>query len=503
MISLLRKHQQILLPLITLLVIIAFVLLFNTNKMDRVSGRSSATTIGKIYGHSVSQMEYEREARKFGLARGLQLFDYVGALIGRPASEDQAMDNFVWNGMVLRHEAAGMQIQPTDDEVASAMRSIPGFQSNGSFDPAKYADFVQNRLAPNGFSTEQLEDLVRDNLRMQKVREILNSTFVVSPAGFRQDYIVRNQKTDASIIRFSTATLAAGIAVSDDDVKNFFEQSKAGLNTEEKRRVKYAALTLTDAEKKLTGKERIEALQKLANTANEFTQAMLEKDAKFDEVAAKFQAKTGETKLFALSVPDAALAQVSGAAEAAFKLTQQDPNSDALQGEAGFYVLRLEEVVPARPLTFEEARQQVVEQIKNSRAYEQLTTKAAEVRGKILADMKAGKTFADAAKAADQKVETYPPFTLAEPNFEAADAREVMTKSGEMSEGQLSDFVATQDGGVLVHLDKREPIDEAKFEKEKALLEPRFAQQKQALVFLEWLRKQRDEAKIQGAQKAS
>ncbi len=500
MIGILRKNQQGLMIALTILVIIAFVFLFNTTKFDRAGSRTAAI-IGKIYDHSVSQTEYEREARKFGLARGLQLVDLLGALIGRAQSEDQAVDNFVWNSLVLRHEAARLQIQPTDEEVAAALKNVAAFQTNGAFDSGKYADFLQNRLSPNGFTTEQLEDLIRDDLRLKKIRAVLNATFAVSPAAFREDYVIRNQKTDVNVIRFSLAELAAGIQVSDDDVKKKFEQRKAELNTDEKRKVKFAALALSDDEKKLTGKERIDALQKLANRANDFTQAMLEKDAKFDDVAAKFQAKIGETKLFAQSAPDEALAQTAGAAEAAFKLTKQDPNSDVIQGETGFYILQLEDIVPSRPLTFDEARPQIIDQIKNSRAQEQLSTKAAEIRTKIQADMKAGKSFADAAALAGQKPGKYPPFSLSDPNFEATDSREVMTKSLELGEGQLSDFVPTQDGGVLVFLEKREPIDEAKFEKDKVLALPQFAQQKQTVVFLEWLRKQRENAKIQGAEK--
>lgn len=500
MINLLRRHQQILLPVITVLVIIAFVAFYNgARTYDRPGG---SDLVGRIYGRSVYITEYQREARKFEIARRLQIIDLVGTLVGQAATQDQAVDNFVWNSLVLRHEAERLQIQPADEEVAAAFKTIPAFQTNGAFDPAKYADILQNVLSPHGFTDAQLEDLVRDDLCLKKIRELLDSSFVISPDEFRAYYSLTHQKMDVSVVRFNLADIAAGIQVSDDDVKKLYEQNKAGLKSEEKRKIAFVSFSLTDAEKALAGKERIDALQKLANRAQDFTQAMLEKNAKFAEVAAKFHVPVVETQPFSQSAPDAKIAQLPALAETAFHASKQEPDSDVIQGENSFYVLHLEEVEPGRLLTLDEARPQIVEQVKASRAHELLGTKAVETRNKIMAAMKEGKSFADAAKAAGANAEAFPPFSLTEPNLEKPDSREIAIKSMELSDGQLSEFVPTADGGVLVHFDKREPLDKAKFEKDKALIEPAYARQKQALVFAEWLRKQRESARIQGGRRS-
>src|SRR6185312_11756911 len=104
------------------------------------------------------------------------------------------------------------------------------------------------------------------------------------------------------------------------------------LKTDEKRKVEFVAFSLSDEEKKLTGKEKVDALQKQANRANDFVQAMLEKGAKLPEVAAKFSVPVVVTGEFAATAPDPQLGGNAQLAQYAFQLKPDEPVSDALQG---------------------------------------------------------------------------------------------------------------------------------------------------------------------------
>src|SRR5437879_13917829 len=121
------------------------------------------------------------------------------------------------------------------------------------------------------------------------------------------------------------------VNVSDEDVQKHYDAHKAELKTDEKRKVEFVSLALTDEEKKLTGKERIEALQKLSDRANDLTQALLEKGADFKAVATKFQLTVDQTGEFTLAAPDPKLNVDPQLDAAAFKLSPQEPNSDQLR----------------------------------------------------------------------------------------------------------------------------------------------------------------------------
>ena len=494
-----HKHQQTILIVVTIATIITFVAYWNGTQAGRLEGRSGGDTFGKIYGRRVGTQEVEREARKFYVSLHLGLADLAQELAS--AGQQPGIASFVLNLFVLRHEAKALQIVPTDQEVQDAITGLSAFQTGGQFDRAKLDAFIQQALAPYGFSEVVIDDLVRDDLRLKKVREIIDSSVELSPAEFQSLYTMEHEKMQIGVVRFNNNDVLASIPISDEEAQKTFELRKAAFQSEEKRKIKFVTFELNDAEKKLTGKERNDALQKLADHANDFTQAMLEKGANFDEVAKKFQVPVTVTNDFSRATPDPLLAKLPAVSAAAFELTQQDPNSDVIQGENGFYILHLENVTPGKPMTFEEAKPKLVEQMKRERAAEVVSTKAADARNKISDALKAGKSFADAAAAAGVKAETLQPFSLADStNIDVPDKQTILEKAVDLNEKQLSDFAQTDAGGLLVYMEKREPVDPAAMEKDKATLYPAFERQKRENAFREWLRICREAAKIEVAQ---
>jgi parvulin-like peptidyl-prolyl isomerase len=92
--------------------------------------------------------------------------------------------------------------------------------------------------------------------------------------------------------------------------------------------------------------------------------------------------------------------------------------------------------------------------------------------------------------------EPFPAFSMAEPKFDKPDAREIMTTAFEMKPGELSQVVSTTGGALLVHVDKRLPVDEKLFEKERTILAENISRSRREGLFREWLKNQRAEANI-------
>ncbi len=497
MVNLLRKHQQFLMILITIMVIIAFVWLYNGTRFDRMVKDEAAT----IYGRAVARTELERQARRFQLCADLGLFEMLQDLAGGGFDRDQMYDNFIWNSFVLRHEAGELHVRPTDDEVAEEIQKVRPFQTDGQFDSTKYNLFVQERLTPLGFTTTELEETVRDLLRLRKIKTLLGSTMELSETELRDAYTQDYQKSEVSVIRFSGTDFQKGVQLSEDDLHKAFEQRKDALKSGEKRKLKYVVFGLTADEKKLSGKERIDALQKLANRASEFTQAMTASEAKFEDAAAKSGVPVLTTGEISETASDPALANVPAVTAAAFHLTPAEPNSDVIQSENGFYVLRLENVIESRPLTFAEAQPQLTEQLRRERSQEAMSLKAAEVRNKIDAEVKMGKSFTDAAAAAGQKVEKIPAFAPADAGqtekTDIPDLGTIQSQSAQLAPGELSQFIPNEAGGVIIHLDQRLPLDEEKYQNEKAPFAASYLRGKREIAFREWLRVRKKAADIQ------
>ena len=491
MVNLLRKHQQPLMIFVTVVIIIAFVVFYNGNSSSK--NHSQQTQAFQIYGHNYSQEEIQRRARRFSVAMRAGLGELAYGLTGNPNSE-QALENFVWNSFVLDHEAQRLGITANDNEVAAAMEKLPVFQTNGAFDPLKYQGFVENLLRPNGFTSQQLEDLVRDQLRLQKLVALVGSTAEITPAEFRATYIQEHQKMHLSVVRFNLADFKAQVQPTEDEIKKVYEERKASLNTGEKRVISFVQLDLSAAQKALKGKELVDARQALADRANDFGQAMLDPKANFAEIAKTKELEVKTTPEFAQAQPPAELASSPELATAAFALTEKEPTGDAVAVGNGYYILHLEKITPTRPLTFEEARPQVIEQIKTERGNQLLMAKANEVTGKIAAALKAGKSFKDAVAEVGLKAETLPAFSLAEPAEDTANLQEIVSKAVELGDGELSAFTPVENGGFIVHFGQRDPIDEAQFEKDQKTEIASARMGKSYIAFSEWLQTRRKAA---------
>jgi hypothetical protein len=221
---------------------------------------------------------------------------------------------------------------------------------------------------------------VRDDLRLRKIKQVLGSTVAPSDVELRNAYSEAAQKTEAWVIRLKLDDFLATTQVPDEDLKKTYEERKAALKTDEMRKVKYVSFILPTTATPLQGKDRAEALAKFQKQAEEFAIAMTDKDAKFEDVAAKFGVKVEETPEFSRGAPPALLGESMEAAAATFKLTKEQPNADPIGTNRGYYVVQLSGITAPRPLTFDEAKTTLVDELKRDRAAEALNLKATEIR---------------------------------------------------------------------------------------------------------------------------
>ena len=505
MITLLRKHHRWLMIVIAILAI-PFCLYFT--KTDWSAQR--ADHLGTIYGRTVTRVEFQRNARLFNLARDLGMMTLLQDFTAGASSEATAYSEFTWNRLILRHEADRLGIRPTSEEVVEFVRTLRPFRNDTAFDINKYNEFTQTALPALGFTEAQIEELASDQLALTRIKDLLGSGVHVAESESKENYEQAYGKLDVAVIRLLHEDFAKEVKINDEDIAKYYEAHKAQLKTEEKRKIEFVTFSLNEEEKKLAGKERVDALQKLADRANDFSQALLDKSANFSQVAAKFSAPLDATGEFTMAAPDPKLAIEPQLAQYAFQLTPQEQSSDAIQVKDGFYIMHLAGKTDARPLTPDEAKPKVVGDLKNERTRELAATKGAQVANQLRDAMKSGAPVDAAAQQLGLKVERVPPFALVDNPLTAAlapkdkvpdapDLPVIKSAVAELSPGEATDFVPTEKGGVVAVVEKREPIDPALYQQGKMLFDSRYLRGKRSVVFYEWLRDRRGEAKVQAA----
>ena len=134
--------------------------------------------------------------------------------------------------------------------------------------------------------------------------------------------------------------------------------------------------------------------------------------------------------------------------------------------------------------------------------------KASEVARKLRDELKSGRPVGDAAAEAGVKVEKIPTFALVdtlpgatssptpEPKNERPDMPRIKQAASDLSPGDVSDYLSTPSGGLIVILEKRETLASAEFEKSRVLIERQALQNRSQIVFYEWLRERRRAAGV-------
>ena len=502
----LRKHRTWLMMVIAILSV-PFIFYFVKTDYSAIRPDDFA----HIYGRTVSLVEAKRNKRLLDLARALDMPGLSQDLAGANKNDQgQVYAQFILNLLILRHEAARLGIRPTQSEIVDLVRNLSTFRGGSGFDLNKYNDFVQNALPPNGLTEAQIEEVASDELCLSRVKQLLATGVSVPENESKANYEEAYGKLFVSVIRLHSADFAKDVQITDDDVRKYYESHKAEYKSEEKRKVDFVNLAFTDEQKKLAGRERIDALQKLADRANDVTQPMLEKGANFTQVAEKFQLPLHATGEFTKAAPDPQLNVDPRLSSAAFQLTSQEPVSDPIQVADGFYILHLVGIVESRPLTVDEAKPRIVEAIKNARTRELMATKGAEIVHQLreATGSPVGAGLEAAMQKTELKAEKLAPFSLLEdpaaqsnekqePKNEPPDMVAIKNAVAQIEPGNVSDFFPWEDGGVIAILEKREPPDAAKYPESKAAFDQRYLGNKRTIVFHEWLRDRQIDAGLQ------
>ena len=387
------------------------------------------------------------------------------------------------------------------------MRKLPAFHGDSGFDINKFNDLVQNGLAPLGLAEEHIEQLVRDRICLSEIQKLLAAGVSLPKSELDENFQRGYDKFYVSVVRFRSADFDKDVKISDEDVQKYYDAHKGELRTDEKRKVEFVQLTLNEEEKKLSGKERIEALQKLADRATDFTQALLEKGADFKQAAAKSQLPVRETGEFTAAEPDQQLKGDQQLVAAAFKLSVQEPHSDAVQVADGFYILHLTGKTDARPLTAEEAKPKIVDALKKTRTRELMSTRGTEMVQQLREAKKSGQPLDGVIEKAGVKPEKLAAFSLIDEESEKSDGEEQKKQSPELltikdavallNPGDATDFVPSGMDGLIAILEKREPLGDASAGEKKAAFEKRILENKERIVVVEWLRDRQQAAGLE------
>lgn len=499
MITIIRQNQRWLLLIIAIITIIAFAWLYTADP-----SQLGTNQVAKLYGRTVYQIDVERVVKTYHLAANLGMEEFLMTLTIGATDEDSALNEFVWNYMVMRHEAERLGLNPAQDRILAMIQSLPAFQTDGRFDSRRFAEFLQMQLAPRGLTEQHLRDMIADALRLEMLRGLVVSPVAVGEGELREAF--RGfREVDMEVVRFDFEALASEPEVSEDSVRAYFDANQEELLTNELRAARYASFTLEPDEALLEGRERIEAMQRLADRVMEFHYAVLEDEsADFEALARKhggtvvtserFDSQGRGARTGAEPPAEREREVPSAVATAVFRVTEARPVGDIVEDGNTFHVAEMIEQVEPRAMTIEEAAPLIRPMLASRKAQDEFVAKVGGLLEQLREASAEDGALEEAAAGLGLEIEVIEALV---PMETAMDERMLFARAGmELDQGEWGQLEPAPWGGFAVRVTRRAEIDEALFQAREAELRESLLEGKRGLLFVEWMQAARAQADL-------
>jgi hypothetical protein len=529
-----RKHQTWLWAIIITLTIISFVIFFSPySKLNPGGGEGR---LGSIGGKEISREQYIQAQRD----AVLQYFFMSGGRWpddnDRRSGFDPERETYQW--MLLLRKAEDMGIHVSDEMVVDVARNmLSGFQRAGIGNAQEFAARI---LQPRGYRLADFERFVRNYLSIQH----LVATFgapgkLVTPAEAKELYVRENQELATEAVFFSPSDYLSKVTVTPEAISHYYTNHLAEYRLPERVQVKYVEFNLTnylDMARTELSKTNLDAqvndyMQQMGTNYLRFgtnidqararireeiirNRALVEARRKaadfatvvFEKQPIQLQNLESEAQAKGLAVKVSApfssretpegLAVGENFTTAAYGLgnTTNDFFGGPIVGETGVYVLAFDKRLPSEVPPLEQVKARVTEDFKMEQARGMANAAGMMFHRTLTNGIAQGKTFAAMAKEGTYSPVTLPPFSLGTRSLPELGGRitinELKQIAFSLQPGQVSNYQPTSEGGAIILVSAKLPINAAKLEADMPNFLRIVRQNRQTEAFNEWFRKE-------------
>jgi hypothetical protein len=492
-------------------------------------GRIASSDFGSIYGHKVTQQAFIDARNGFCLFYWFRSGEWPDKNQNFSESE---LDREIYIRLMLAQKANDLGIYVGNDEVVTvANEMLRSLGRNGQAVPL--SEFEKQVLHPKGLTAEDFENFVRQYLVMEQLQQAIGMTGeLITPQEAAAAYQRDHQELSAQIVFFSASNHLSSVTVTPAAVAQFYTNYLAEYRLPDRMQVSYVAFEVTNylaqakaewartnfdelvgayfrqvGENYRNSKSPAEAKDKIREElirdragndarkdANDFANAVFNIDpAKPENLATVAQQKglsVHVTAPFADESGPEEFTAPPGFTKAAFGLTPDEPFARPVAGPDAVYVLAFANRLPSEILPLDQIRERVTQEYQWREAI-LLARRAGTNFVRTLTGMTADRGFASLCVAAGLQPQVLPAFSLSTPELSElgghTDLNQLKQAVFTTPIGKTSDFAATSDGGFIVYVQSRLPIDQAKMNSELPQYITAFRRGRQNEVFSQWV----------------
>ncbi|HEI8867405.1 peptidylprolyl isomerase [Serratia sp. AKBS12] len=373
--------NNVVLKIILALIILSFVLTGVGNYLIGGSGDYAAKVNGQVIERAQLEQAFQSERSRMQQQLGEQFSALAGNEGYMQQLRQQALSQLIDN-MLLDQYAKKLGLSISDDQVKDAIRKAPYFQTNGQFDNAKYLDL----LARMGYSPDNYAQSMRQQLLNQQVIQAFGNSGFVLPSESEAMAALVLQERDVRLATIDLNALQAKQTVSDDELKEYYNQHKNSFIAPEQVEVSYipmdaaamqSKITVNDADISAYYDQHKSSYGQPERKNYSVIQLKTEAEAKavLDELnkGADFATLAKEKSTDIISKrnggelgwlePDTTADELKEA-----KLSEKGQLSGVVKSSVGYLIVRLNDVEPEKLKPLSEVRDSIADKVKQEKA---------------------------------------------------------------------------------------------------------------------------------------
>jgi hypothetical protein len=530
-----RKHQTWLWAVIITVIIFSFVIYFSPySKMN--DSRRGPANLGSINGERISEEEYIHARSEVYLRSFFMNGNWPDEEAKKQGGAIER-DTYQWLLLNQKQKQLGIHISP--DVVAQAARTmVSQFQRSGITSPEM---FVRNVLNPRGLGVDDLERFVRHYMGVQELIATLGlGGKLITPQEMRGLYQREHQEVATEAVFFSVSNYLASVTVPPDALAQFYTNRLAIYRLPDRVQVSYVRFDLTnfqaDANKELAAMTNLDLqieekyreggtnfLRELKATsladakvkahdvyrkeielhfaqkqAAEFARPLFDMDPlraeNLDKLAKEKGLTVRITAPFDRENGPKDIVVGPDFATKAFARTPEDPFAGPMTGSDAVYIIALNKKIPSEIPTLDQIRDQVVNDYKHNEALNLARRAGTEFYSTLTNGLAQGKPFASVCLNAKLKPVSVPPLSLSTRDLPEVEEHIQLNQYKQIAFtsplGAPSSFQPTSDGGLIVYVKEKLPLDQVKMNATLPAFANYVRQNRQNEAFNDWFRKE-------------
>jgi len=527
-----RRHQKWLWGVIITLTVTSFVIYFSPySKMNME--RRGPVDLGTMNGQRISEETFwntEREIElRYFIATG-------GRQPDQEAKQSFERETLQWLFLIDKENQYGTYIAPA--MVAEVARNMifSALQRAGAGNVSP--ESAARLLEASGFRSLDLERYVRHYLALQELIAAFGvSGQLATPQEIRDLYAREHQALATEALFFNASNYLAKVTVTPEALSQFYSNQMAEYRVPERVQVNYVKFPLTNywakaeqfwsktnldeiveanyqrlgtnyykdaktpAQARATMRDDIirqRALMDARRQANDFARPLFDLPEPRAEDLRLF-AKTNGLKVevsepFDQEHTPKGLEVEEDFTSAAFRLSADQPLAGPLAGADGVYVIALDKRLPEEQPSLDRIRDRVTADFKTEQARTLARQAGIAVHGTLTNRLAQGVSFPAFCAEAKLKPVALPPLSLGSrelPGLDQVVSLNLLKQVAfSMPVGKVSNVQWTADGGFILFVKSRLPLDENKMQADLPAFAQSLRQQWQMEAFNEWFGQQ-------------